>query len=145
MGATVTPMPLAEAYPALMQGVINGAENPIPVLYGGKMFEGAKFLLLTQHQVNLSSWIAGTSFIKKLPPDIVRLLKETGEEAGRFLDKENEVADKEAVQKMEAAGVKVVEVDRAAFKTAMKDFPARFAKEFPPEVMNKVFAVIDQK
>ena len=80
MGATATPMPLAEAYPALMQGVINGAENPIPVLYGGKMFEGAKFLLMTRHQVNLSSWIAGTGFIKKLPPEIVKMLKETGEE-----------------------------------------------------------------
>lgn len=145
MGATATPMPLAEAYPALMQGVINGAENPIPVLYGGKMFEGAKYLLMTKHQVNLSSWIAGTSFIKKLPPEIVQMLKETGEEAGKFLDKENEIADKEAVKKMEAAGVKVVEVDRAAFKTALKDFPNRFNKEFPPEVMNKVYSIIGSK
>ena len=145
MGATSTPMPLAEAYPALMQGVINGAENPIPVLYGGKMFEGAKFLLMTKHQVNLSSWIAGTKFIAKLPPEVVKMLKETGEEAGKFLDKENEAADKDALQKMQAAGVKVVEVDRTAFKAAMKDFPARFSKEFPPEVMNKVYSIIGQK
>ena len=145
MGATATPMPLAEAYPALMQGVINGAENPIPVLYGGKMFEGAKYLLMTRHQVNLSSWIAGTSFIKKLPPEVVKMLKETGEEAGKFLDKENEIADKEAVKKMEAAGVKVVEVDRAAFKAAMKDFPNRFSKEFPPEVMKQVYSIIGSK
>ena len=145
MGATATPMPLAEAYPALMQGVINGAENPIPVLYGGKMFEGAKFLLLTSHQVNLSSWIAGTSFIKKLPPDIVQMLKETGEEAGKFLDKENAIADQDAVKKMEAAGVKVVEVDRAAFKEVMKNFPDRFAKEFPADVMKQVYDIIGQK
>ncbi|MFT3963424.1 C4-dicarboxylate TRAP transporter substrate-binding protein [Propionivibrio sp.] len=145
MGATATPMPLAEAYPALMQGVINGAENPIPVLYGGKMFEGAKFLLMTRHQLNMSSWIAGTDFIKKLPPEIVQMLKETGEEAGKFLDKENEIADRDAVKKMEAAGVKVVEVDRAAFKTAMKDFPNRFSKEFPPEVMNRLYTIIGHK
>ncbi|MDU4962561.1 MAG: C4-dicarboxylate TRAP transporter substrate-binding protein, partial [Sporomusaceae bacterium] len=82
MGAVATPMPLAEAYPGIMQGVIDGAENPIPVHYGGKMHEGAKYLNLTRHQVNLSSWIAGKSFIDKLPPDIVKMLKETGEEAG---------------------------------------------------------------
>lgn len=146
MGATATPMPLAEAYPALMQGVINGAENPIPVLYGGKMFEGAKNLLLTQHQINLVTWVASASFIKKLPPDIVQMLKETGEEAGKFLDRENEIADKEAIKKMEAAGVKVVEVDRAAFKAAMKDFPSRyFSKEFPPAVMDQVYAIVGQK
>ena len=146
MGATATPMPLAEAYPALMQGVINGAENPIPVLYGGKMYEGAKFLIMTRHQVNLTPWIAGTSFIAKLPPEIVKMLKETGEEAGRYLDKENEIADRDAVKKMEAAGVKVVEPDRAAFIAAMKDFPSRFfSKEFPAETMNKVYSIIGHK
>ncbi|SDF33500.1 C4-dicarboxylate TRAP transporter substrate-binding protein [Sporolituus thermophilus] len=145
MGAVATPMPLAEAYPALMQGVINGAENPLPVLYGGKMHEGAKYLMLTRHQVNLSTWIAGKKFIDTLPPDIVKMLKETGEEAGRFLEKENEKADKEALEKMKAAGVQVVEVDRAAFKERMKDFPKRFSKEFPPEVMDKVMAIINSK
>lgn len=145
MGAVATPMPLAEAYPALMQGVINGAENPIPVLFGSKTQEGAKYLMLTRHQVNLSSWIAGKKFIDKLPPDIVKMLKETGEEAGRFLEKENEKADKEALDKMKAAGVQVVEVDRAAFKEAMKDFPKKFSKEFPPEVMDKVMAIVNSK
>lgn len=145
MGAVATPMPLAEAYPALMQGVINGMENPIPVLFGSKTFEGAKYLMMTRHQVNLSSWIAGTKFINKLPPDIVQMLKETGEEAGRFLDKENVIADKDALDKMKAAGVQVVEVDRAAFKEAMKDFPSKFSKEFPPEVMNKVMTIINSK
>ncbi|HWR09491.1 C4-dicarboxylate TRAP transporter substrate-binding protein [Sporomusa sp.] len=143
MGAVATPMPLAEAYPGLMQGVINGAENPIPVLYGGKMFEGAKYLMLTRHQVNLSTWIAGKKFIDKLPPEVVQQLKETGEEAGRFLEKENEKADKESIEKMKAAGVQVIEVDRNAFKEAMKDFPKKF-KEFPPELMDKVYSIIKQ-
>ncbi len=145
MGAVATPMPLAEAYPGIMQGVINGAENPIPVHFGGKMHEGAKYMNLTYHQVNLSSWIAGKSFIDKLPPDIVKMLKETGEEAGRFLEKENEKADKEALEKMKAAGVTVVEVDREAFKTVMKDFPKKFSKEFPPELMDKVYSIIGSK
>lgn len=142
MGAVATPMPLAEAYPALMQGVINGAENPIPVLYGGKTQEGAKYLMMTRHQVNLSSWIAGKKFIDKLPPEIVKMLKDTGEEAGRFLEKENAKADQEALDKMKAAGVQVIEVDRAAFKAKMKDFPNKFSKEFPPEIMDRVMKAI---
>lgn len=145
MGATATPMPLAEAYPAIMQGVINGVENPIPVLYGGKMYEGAKYLCLTGHQLNLSTWIAGTKFIAKLPPDIVKMLKETGEEAGRFLDKENAAADKESIEKMKAAGVQVVEnVDRAAFKAATKDVYKKF-KEIPPELYEKMLSIINSK
>ncbi len=145
MGATATPMPLAEAYPAIMQGVINGAENPIPVLYGGKMYEGAKYLCLTGHQLNMSQWIAGKKFIDKLPPDIVKMLKETGEEAGRFLDKENAAAEKDAIDKMKAAGVTVVgNVDKKAFKEATKDVYKKF-KEIPPELYNKMNAIIAGK
>lgn len=143
MGGVATPMPLAEAYPALMQGVINGMENPIPVLFGSKTYEGAKYLMMTRHQVNLSSWIAGKKFIDKLPPEIVQMLKETGEEAGRYLEKENEKADKEALDKMKAAGVQVVEVDRAAFKEAMKDFPKKFSKEIPQDVMDRLYKIIN--
>lgn len=34
MGATPTPMPLGDVYPALTQGMIDGVENPVSVLYG---------------------------------------------------------------------------------------------------------------
>ncbi|MBO1929377.1 hypothetical protein J4731_16105 [Providencia rettgeri] len=49
MGATPTPLPLAEVYTALNLKIIDGAENPIPVLYGQKHHEAAKFLILTGH------------------------------------------------------------------------------------------------
>jgi tripartite ATP-independent transporter DctP family solute receptor len=145
MGGTATPMPLAETYPAIMQKVIDGAENPIPVLYGAKLHEGAKYLILTAHQLNLSMWVCGTGFMKKLPPDLIPILKSTGEEAGRFLDKENEKADIDALEKMKATGVKVIEPDRAAFKKVMADFPSRFRKEIPEETMKQVMAILQQK
>ncbi|MDA6894877.1 TRAP transporter substrate-binding protein DctP, partial [Escherichia coli] len=44
MGATPTPMPLGEVYPALTQGVIDGVENPISVLQGQKLYEQARYL-----------------------------------------------------------------------------------------------------
>jgi tripartite ATP-independent transporter DctP family solute receptor len=144
MGATSTPLPMAEMYPAIMQGVINGAENPIPVLYGAKVFEGAKHLSLTGHQLLLTQWIAGKKFIDKLPPDIVKMLQETGEEAGRFMDKESAIAEKEAIDKMKAAGVQINDkVDRAAFKAVTKDVYKKF-KEFPPEIYDKVVTVISK-
>lgn len=145
MGATATPMPLAETYPAIMQGVIDGAENPIPVLFGAKLHEGAKYLVLTAHQLNLSMWVCGTGFKNKLPADLIPILKSTGEEAGRFLDKENEKADKDALEKMKATGVKVIEPDREAFKKVMVDFPARFRKEIPEDTMKKVMVILKQK
>ncbi|MBE3102935.1 MAG: C4-dicarboxylate TRAP transporter substrate-binding protein, partial [Bacilli bacterium] len=82
LGATATPMPLGEVYPAIAQGVIDGMENPLPVINGSKVYENAKFLTLTGHTNMIIQWIAGQSYIDTLPKDIVKVLKETGDEAG---------------------------------------------------------------
>lgn len=146
MGATPVPLPLASVHSALMQGSVDGVENPIPVLYGGRSHEGAKFLLMTNHQLTLASWVAGVGFIRKLPTQIVRMLRETGEEAGKLLDKENEGATKNALMHMKAAGVTVIEVDRAAFKASLKNFPGQFfGGEVSPETLNKVYSIIGRK
>ena len=42
LGAAPAPMPLGEVYTALQQGVIDGVENPLPVLYGGKFHDSEK-------------------------------------------------------------------------------------------------------
>ena len=46
-------MPLGEAYTALSQGIIDGVENPLAVIYGAKFQEEAKYLsminYLTKH------------------------------------------------------------------------------------------------
>ena len=64
MGATATPLPLGEVYPALTQGLVDGVENPIPVLYGGKFFEQAKYLSLVGHLTNTSMWVGGEMFFQ---------------------------------------------------------------------------------
>ncbi len=44
MGATPTPLPLAEVYTALNLKIIDGAENPIPVLYTKNTMKQRNFL-----------------------------------------------------------------------------------------------------
>lgn len=141
MGGTATPMPWAEAYPAIMQGVVNGAENPLPVLYGAKLYEGAKNLSLTGHIHMISQWIAGQKFIDKLPPDVVKLLHDTGDEAAKTINQQIEAADKETLEKFKAAGVNIVEVDREAFRNAVKVVYTKFP-EWTPGLYDKLQAMI---
>ncbi|MGB3723521.1 MAG: TRAP transporter substrate-binding protein, partial [Pacificimonas sp.] len=49
LGADATPMPLAEVYQSLAQGVIDGAENNWPSYESGRHFEVARYYSLTQH------------------------------------------------------------------------------------------------
>lgn len=143
LGCTPTPMPLGEVYTALQQGTIDGVENPIPVLYNGKFFEVAKYLLLDGHIRNVTNLVVGAKFFNKLTPEQQKLLCETCEEAGEF---QNSVVDKvseELLEKMKAAGVKVVDPN-ADFKkdlvNASKKFYEleQFTKNWSPDLYKTV-------
>ncbi len=51
LGANATPMPLGEIYQALVQGVIDGAENNLPSYEGERHFEAAPFYSNTRHVI----------------------------------------------------------------------------------------------
>ncbi|MDR7080020.1 tripartite ATP-independent transporter DctP family solute receptor [Neobacillus niacini] len=121
MGATPTPMPLGEVYPAIAQGVIDGMENPLPVIHGSKVYENAKHVTLTGHVNMLLQWVAGQTFIETLPEDLVKVLKETGNEAGEFQNKSMLEVNEKLVEDLKKAGVTISEVDQPAFREAVKD------------------------
>ena len=137
MGATPTPMPLAEVYPALTQGAIDGAENPITVMYAQKHHEPAKYLIMTGHLDNISQWVSGEKFFTKLPANIQQALVDSGNEAGTFMTNSVAKAEKETIEKMKKEGVTVIEVDRNLFRQASKDTYNKFP-EWTPGLYNKV-------
>jgi len=141
MGATPTPMPLAEVYPALTQGVINGAENPIPVMYGQKHHEPAKYLIMTGHLDNVSQWICGQKFFEKLSPENQKALQESGDIAGVFMTTEIEKAEKVTIDKMKSEGVTVIDVDRNLFREASKSTYEKFP-DWTPGLYEKVQGLI---
>lgn len=57
LGATATGMPLGEVYQALQSKTIEGAENPLGTLYGRKLQEVAKYLILDGHVKNFTTWV----------------------------------------------------------------------------------------
>ncbi|MFD9625398.1 C4-dicarboxylate TRAP transporter substrate-binding protein [Peribacillus muralis] len=116
LGAAATPTPLGDLYTSLQQGLIDGAENPLPVLEGVKAYEVSKHLSLTGHQKFISAWISGKNFIDSLPDEVVQMLKETGDEAGEYARGVLEEEDKRVLAEFEKQGVEVHEVDIAPFK-----------------------------
>lgn len=144
MGATPTPLPLAEVYTALNLKVIDGAENPIPVLYGQKHYEAAQYLILTGHVENVTNLVMGSKTYKKLPAEIQTALVASGDEAGAFLTELVLRQEQETIDKMKKEGVTVVEVDRSLFKQTSKPFYNQFP-EWTPGLYEKTQEIINQK
>jgi tripartite ATP-independent transporter DctP family solute receptor len=115
VGATPTPMALSEAYTAMSQGIVSGIENPPGTLYGGKFYEQAKYLILTNHDVHMTPWIVGTAFWKKLSADQQKLITATGLEMSKYASELIKATEQDYIDKMVAEGVEVVKVDVAPY------------------------------
>jgi tripartite ATP-independent transporter DctP family solute receptor len=122
MGAQPTPLALGEVYTALQQGVIDGVENPLSVLYGGKFHEVAKYLTLDAHIKLLTSWFCGTTFFNSLTAEQQKWLVDTGIETGLYNNKLQEQAVQETVAKFKAEGVEIIEVNVAEFQAKARPF-----------------------
>jgi len=125
LGAAPTPMALGEVYTALQQGTIDGLENPIPVLYNGKYHEVAKYLILSGHVKNFTTWCVGTQFFNSLTEEQQQILLETAVEAGIANNKYVEEQMEECLEKLIAEGVTVyepTEEDLATFREAAQKF-----------------------
>ena len=122
LGATSTGMALGDVYQALQTKTIDGAENPLATLYGRKLHEVAKYLILDGHVKNFTT---SADWFNSLPEEQQTWLLETAEEAGEYNNEVQQAADAEYLQKMKDEGVTVVEPSEevlAGFKEKAQPF-----------------------
>lgn len=125
LGATAVPMALGDVYTSLQNGTLDGVENPLSTLYGQSFQEVAKYILMTGHIKNFTTWCIGTGFLDTLSEEQQALLKSTGEEAGLYNNELQEAANEEYAQKMIDAGVEITELTEeqiAEWKAAGQSF-----------------------
>ena len=109
LGATSTGMDLGDVYQVLQTGSIDGAENPLATLYGRKLHEVAKNLILDAHVLNFTTWVMSNEVFQSLTPRQQELLVSTAQEAGVYNNQLVEEANDEYLQMMKDEGVQVTE------------------------------------
>lgn len=125
LGATSTGMALGDVYQALQTKTIDGAENPLATLYGRKLHEVAKYLILDGHVKNFTTWVVSADWFNSLTPEQQTWLTETAQEAGEYNNEVQQAAEADYLQKMKDEGVTVVEPSEevlAGFKEKAQPF-----------------------
>ena len=69
VGANPTPIDIAELYPALQQGVVDGQENPYDNMLVRKFFQVQKFLSNTAHFYDWAGYLVNKGAFETLKPD----------------------------------------------------------------------------
>lgn len=109
LGAASTGMDLGDVYQALQTKTIDGAENPLATLYGRKLHEVAKYLILDGHVKNFTTLVCSAKMFNSLTPEQRDLLISTCEEAGIYNNELQAASEQKYLQMMTDEGVIVYE------------------------------------
>lgn len=115
LGGSPTPISWGELYTALQQGVVDGAENNPPSFYLSRHYEVCKFYSLDEHTVLPDVLIVGTHLWGKLNKDEQKWLQQAVKNSVMYQRKLWMEAEKEALEAVQKAGVKVIRPDKSLF------------------------------
>ena len=132
-GAIPTPMATGEVYSALQSGTIDGGENSPSVIESFKYYEGAPYVVLTEHQRSIALLMISEKKLNSLPPDIQKILLETAKEASDYERKRDAELNAEAIDRMKAKGAKINEPDRAKFAALVGPIQDEVARDMKME------------
>jgi tripartite ATP-independent transporter DctP family solute receptor len=148
LGATPTPLALGEVYTALQQGVVDGLENPLTTLDGGKFQEVAKYLILDGHIKNFTTFVVGSKFFNGLTAEQQDILVASAEAAGLYNNSIQKEKEQVAMDNLVAGGVTVytpTAEEKKLFQDASEKFYSypEIADKWTPGLYSKVKAIIN--
>jgi tripartite ATP-independent transporter DctP family solute receptor len=127
LGADATPMSYGEVYGALLQGVVDGAENNWPSYESSRHFEAATHYSLTRHVMAPEALVMSRRRWDTLASSDQALLRDTARESVAVMERLWRERETQSEARVRAAGVTVTEPqDRAAFEAAMAPVWERF-------------------
>lgn len=119
LGATAQTIQFSELPMALKQGLVDGQENPVSVIYAYKIYETQKYLAMTGHTYNSMVHVISKKTWDKLTPEQQKIVKEESKKAGDFMRKTLRDAEADQIGKLEALGMEVTRPDVSLFKAKM--------------------------
>lgn len=129
-GANVTKIAFNELYLSLKQGVVDGQENPLSVIYHYKLYEVQKYLALTRHVYNSMVHVMSKKVWDRLSPEQQLIIREESENAGTFMRQAIQEEEADLIAKLKGVGMTVTAPDTAEFKQQMQpayDMISRYA------------------
>jgi tripartite ATP-independent transporter DctP family solute receptor len=144
LGAVVQAIAFPELYLALSQKLVDGQENPIPVIYFNKFYEVQKHLAMTRHVYNNMIHTVSANTWRKLDAGQQAIFREESASAGDLMRKLINESEVEQIKKLAAAGLQVTTPDLAPFRARMEPAYKRIAAYAGEANVKKFRELVDQ-
>ncbi|WP_052341685.1 TRAP transporter substrate-binding protein [Salinarimonas rosea] len=123
LGAAPTPMAFGEVFTALQQGVIDGQENPLSLIYTAKFPEVVEYLVRTEHVMEPIAMVMSSNRFESLPEEHQTAVREAAQGRAKEYTAEQVLkGEKEYLQQLQEQGMTLVEPDAAAFQAQLEGF-----------------------
>ncbi|MEN8231033.1 MAG: TRAP transporter substrate-binding protein [Bacteroidota bacterium] len=141
-GANPTPITYSDMFMALKQGVVDGQENPLEVVYTSHLYETQSYVMNTRHLVGFYAVAVADRFYKKYSLEHQKIIIKAVLEAAEYQNGLVQMYEQEYREKLEEHGVTFIDVDREAFeKLAKEKLPREFKDSWEPGVFERIVDV----
>ena len=141
MGAAPTPMAFPELFAALQQGVVDGQENPIPVITASKFWEVQNNVSLTGHVYSPAVVLASPVLFDGLTDEEKGWFREAAKASAQATRDEVTRVEKEGVQMLKDNGMEVVEdIDKAPFAALAEPSYKVYTDQYGTEMVDRIKA-----
>jgi len=110
LGTNPTPMAFTEVFTALQQGVVDGQENPLQLIYSMKFHEPNKYITTTGHIFDPEPIIMNKDFFDGLSAENQELVRKNVDKSIEYLHELNKNLDEELRGKLEAEGAIITDL-----------------------------------
>jgi tripartite ATP-independent transporter DctP family solute receptor len=135
LGAGPTPINFNELYSALQTKLVEGQENPLPIIYTAKLYEVQQNCSLTNHVWDGYWILANRRAMLRLPQDIQEIVRREFTRSGKEEREDIAQLSMSLKQDLASKGMNFVDVNAASFRdklrttTFYKDWRAKFGDE----------------
>jgi tripartite ATP-independent transporter DctP family solute receptor len=144
LGASPTPIAWPEVYTSLQQGVVDGQENPVGVIYNNKLYEVQKYLILDGHAYGADFMLINDKFFNSLPAEQQNIIKMAAIVAGNCGRSIQELNSAMGVSELKKEGMQVyspTSQERMEFKQKTQGPVIEWMKtQIDPQWIDKVMA-----
>ncbi|MEI6559364.1 MAG: TRAP transporter substrate-binding protein DctP [Rhodospirillaceae bacterium] len=139
LGARPMPMPAPNVYAALQSHVVDGQENPVPVVVDLKLNEVQHYLSLTGHAYSPAVMLVAPRLWTGLGDSDRALFGDAARAAAAAMRAAVDRQEAEGLKALRKAGMTVIDdIDKAAFRAALTPAYADYAREFGQERIDSI-------
>ncbi|HSH85218.1 MAG TPA: TRAP transporter substrate-binding protein [Guyparkeria sp.] len=143
IGALPSPIAWPEVYTSLQTGVIDMQENPVDLIYSGKLYEVQSHINKTEHVYSFFHWLMNEEFYQALSDKNREVILGAIKEATSWGDDMVANGQADLYEKLQELGMTVVEPDVAAFRNAAEPAIREIAETYHPSVRDYVNSLIE--